>query len=468
MRAKREAIDVVTVQQRLKDRSQLDQVGGISYLSKLANECPSSENVGYWRDIVLAKAVQRRMVAICTDAINRVFDGQLEVNDLIDALDSDVTELSRNKTNSLSESSDWSGLLNFDTENDPNNVIGVHNGKTTRYLCKGHGAWLIGPSGVGKSSLMLQFGISFAAGLSLWGVSPMRPFRVLVVQAENDKGDIAEMAKGIESGLNIDALANGDSLFSRVSQNLKVVSVSGLIGQQFCNWLEREIISFNADIVLVDPLLSFAGIDVSRTDQASQFCRVWLDPVLRRTGAVLISVHHTGKPKEQRGKTQESIYDQMYSGLGSSELVNWARAVMLLQPVGDTAFKLVFAKRGKRAWATHEDGKPTQVIWLRHAVDGKIFWEQIEPPEEAPPSEKKGGKPSEKERVASMNLFSFCDSCKADGEGLNIISKRLESWLAKQGDDVSPTTCKRIIPLLVKNGKLAKGTDAMYRKGPNA
>lgn len=471
----RKPIDVITLQQHLKDKQLLEQVGGITYLSSLPDVVPSAANLSYYLTSVIEKATLRKMIHICTDAVSRVYDWEGDVDELIDSLDHDVTELSRSKTNSLSESSHWADLLNFDTENDPNNIIGLHNGKTTRYLCRGHGAWLIGPSGVGKSSLMLQFGISFAAGLSLWGVAPMRPYRVLVVQAENDKGDIAEMAKGIEAGLNIDALQGGDSLYERVNQNLKVVSVSGIIGQQFCGWLEREIISFNADIVLVDPLLSFAGIDVSRTDQASQFCRVWLDPVLRRTGAVLISVHHTGKPKEQRnGKAVESIYDQMYSGLGSSELVNWARAVMLLQPVGDDAFKLVFAKRGKRAWATHPNEQPTQIIWLRHAKDGKIFWEQIEPPEEVQEQREAKEKPLTKpQMIATSNLGTFLSKCPKEGEGLRAMVRRLKNWLgSKDSPKRSLSSCgdgtiRSAIGLMLENDKLAMD-NSVYFKGPQA
>ena len=42
---KREAIDVITVQQRLKDKQLLEQVGGIAYLSALPDTVPSAANL---------------------------------------------------------------------------------------------------------------------------------------------------------------------------------------------------------------------------------------------------------------------------------------------------------------------------------------------------------------------------------------------------------------------------------------
>jgi hypothetical protein len=41
----------------------------------------------------------------------------------------------------------------------------------------------------------------------------------------------------------------------------------------------------------------------------------------------------------------------------------------------------MLAKRGSRAGAKHPDGEPTTVLWLRHATDGSICWEQCQPPE---------------------------------------------------------------------------------------
>ena len=44
----RQPIDLITVQQNLKDRQLLDQVGGIAYLSQLQDAVPSAANLSYY------------------------------------------------------------------------------------------------------------------------------------------------------------------------------------------------------------------------------------------------------------------------------------------------------------------------------------------------------------------------------------------------------------------------------------
>lgn len=464
-------IDSISVIGRLKEEALLEQCGGVKYITaELPDAVPSVANLGYYLDVIVEKYRQRKLISTCTDIVGRIYDAS---GAGVDALLRDAErDLFRHKTETLSDAVSWSQLLEFDTDNDPNNIVGIRNSKTTRYLCRGYGAWIIGSSGLGKSSLHFQMGICFCLGRPFFGVAPMRPLRVIVIQAENDLGDVSEMAKGICDGLHIDAFEDDGEAFTRLNENLKVVSVSGKLGLEFCEWMEREITAFKADIVFVDPLLSFAGVDVGRTEQASQLCRVWIDPVLRRTGAVLISVHHKGKPKEKtRNAGPASIYDRMYDGLGSSELVNWARAVMLLDSLGDDGpFTLTFAKRGRRAWATHPNDEPTQTVWLRHAINGGIFWEQIEPPEPVVVEPKKAGPKSKVAALAASNLSEVLSVCPKDGESANSIGKRFHKFSRKIGKTLGETKCRTdLLDLLVENGKLSfSDTSDLYFKGPNA
>ena len=51
----------------------------------------------------------------------------------------------------------------------------------------------VGQSGIGKSSLCMQLAINWALGRTTFGIRPERPLKSLIVQAENDVGDVAEM-----------------------------------------------------------------------------------------------------------------------------------------------------------------------------------------------------------------------------------------------------------------------------------
>src|SRR5947209_10228543 len=54
-----QAIDLITLQQVLKDRQQLDAVGGLGYLSSLPDAVPSAANLSYYLGIVRAEFILR-------------------------------------------------------------------------------------------------------------------------------------------------------------------------------------------------------------------------------------------------------------------------------------------------------------------------------------------------------------------------------------------------------------------------
>jgi len=98
----REAIDVITLQQRLKDKQLLEQVGGIAYLSQLQDAVPSAANLSYYLDIVREKFLLRKMIATCTDVVGRVYDYEGEVDALMDEVERDVLRISESRVQGTS------------------------------------------------------------------------------------------------------------------------------------------------------------------------------------------------------------------------------------------------------------------------------------------------------------------------------------------------------------------------------
>src|SRR6266576_3302056 len=93
----RDAIDLLTVQQRLKDRNQLEAVGGLAYLSSLPDAVPSAANRGYYADIIREKHLLRRMIQTCTDVVGRVYEHEGEVDALLDEVERDVLRISEER-----------------------------------------------------------------------------------------------------------------------------------------------------------------------------------------------------------------------------------------------------------------------------------------------------------------------------------------------------------------------------------
>src|SRR5208282_3748794 len=94
----RQAVDLITVQQHLKDRQLLDQVGGIAYLSQLQDAVPSAANLSYYLDIVREKHELRRMVQTCTDVVGRIYDYTGTLDELKFSVQSELGDIFANGT----------------------------------------------------------------------------------------------------------------------------------------------------------------------------------------------------------------------------------------------------------------------------------------------------------------------------------------------------------------------------------
>lgn len=95
---KREPIDIITLQQNLKDKNQLESVGGIAYLASLPDAVPSAANLSYYIDIVHEKYVLRQMIQTCTDVVGRAYEHEGEVEGLLDEVEKNILKIGQERT----------------------------------------------------------------------------------------------------------------------------------------------------------------------------------------------------------------------------------------------------------------------------------------------------------------------------------------------------------------------------------
>ena len=257
-------------------------------------------------------------------------------------------------------------LKNFDRENDPDCLIG------DRWLCKGQSLIIQGPTGIGKSSLVLQMLMSWGCGRDFFKLKPAREMCSVLIQAENNEGDVSEPFQDICRH----ALKLTDEEFeSRIKKNVHIYQDSVNVGlDRFADSIGRKIKRHKPDFVFVDPMLTFAGGNLSDQEYMSDFLRIRLQPILNETGVILVFVHHTGKPPKQgEGRTGSKAY----AGFGSSEIPNWAREVITVDDGGkDGIYTAEFSKRHKRTGLVDGNGKTTSALLLRHADGGLSYWLQ--------------------------------------------------------------------------------------------
>lgn len=245
-----------------------------------------------------------------------------------------------------------------------------------RWLCVGQGALLVGPTGIGKSTSSMQQDICWSIGREAFGIKPAKPLRILVIQAENDSGDLHEMINGIMLGLGLSEEEEklcGENLIIACEQERTGV---GFIHVVLSPLLEKH----HPDIVRIDPFLAYAGCDLNQAAETAKFLRNSINPLLKRFNCAAIIVHHTPK-NNNRDTSQYRASDWAYAGSGSADIVNWARAMLIIDPCHkeDGKFRFIAAKRGSRIGWKSSTGENELKRWFMHSSNS-ICWEQAEEP----------------------------------------------------------------------------------------
>jgi AAA domain len=325
-------------------------------------------------------------------------------------------------------------------ENDPSELI-MH-----RFLYRGGVCLLLGPTGVGKSSLLMQLAIYFALGKALFSITPgsayrERGMRILLIQAENDEGDLAEMRDGVLAGCELT-----DEEKAQAQSRILVCTVNDRSSERFALTLDALLTEHGPfDLVMVDPAFAYLGGDSNSQKDVSRFMRELLNPLLHRHQVGLILAHHTNKPLRGKEKDHWEAGDYAYLGAGSAEWINPARAALALRSIGsDTVFELRAPKRGKRLRWGDENGLPTVTQFIAHHRDvGVICWRKADAGEvEEVMTKDKGGRPRKVDPAEVLHCIAA-----DEGQTQSAYKERASAVLGCR-----PSTIQDLIGLATRKG----------------
>jgi hypothetical protein len=247
------------------------------------------------------------------------------------------------------------------------------------WLRRGGGALLVAPSGVGKSVFSVQAAACWAMGQAAFGLAPVHPLRVCIVQAEDDTEEMAFFRNQIGEGLTTESGIDAGAVQAAFGK-IALLEIIGATGAAFVDRLGAHLQKHETDLLIVNPLQSYFGGDLSRNSELSAFLRGAVDPLIKgpdgRGRVGVLFVHHTNKPptaKERGGWGTDAF--SAYCGAGGAELVNWARAVLALMPCEDSpgVFRLVAGKRGQRLGWVDAAGAKTNTRLIAHHTR-LVFW----------------------------------------------------------------------------------------------
>ena len=98
--SRNDPVDIFSVSDELTKRNQLEEVGGMAYLSQLSNKIGAAAHVDYHTKILLQKFLQRELIAISYDVQKAAFDDSLPVDELVDTAEEKIFTLAERNVRS--------------------------------------------------------------------------------------------------------------------------------------------------------------------------------------------------------------------------------------------------------------------------------------------------------------------------------------------------------------------------------
>ncbi len=95
--ANRKNVDLITLSDFLKNQGMLESVGGVAYLTELADFTPTAANARYYMDIVKEKGIQRQLIKNATEIISKSYATGVNIDELVDGAEQLIFEIANAK-----------------------------------------------------------------------------------------------------------------------------------------------------------------------------------------------------------------------------------------------------------------------------------------------------------------------------------------------------------------------------------
>jgi hypothetical protein len=257
-----------------------------------------------------------------------------------EAITAEIAKI-ENEAHGASRSLMERGVNHYPTETPPETIL-LGNG----WMRRGDVATFISTAGAGKSVAVTQAAMCWGLGLPYLGIVPPRPLRVILFSGEDDGVTIGQCREGL---LEHSEAITGRKLSAKdlepLYRMLRTEFIREHVGHSFHPHLATMLREEAADLIIVNPLLSYLGGEV--VGCVSEWIRAGLMPILQSNGCASLLAHHT--PKLAKDGWENT--DDTYSGIGGAEIANIPRSILTMRP---TAAKGLFvvnvSKRQTTGW----------------------------------------------------------------------------------------------------------------------
>ncbi len=325
----RQAIDVLTLADKLKNNGYLDSVGGPGYLTELTNFVPTAAHVEQYADIVAQKAMRRRLITASNEIVDLSYDESKQLRELIEEAESRLFNVSQQHIKQdvvsleaiLAESFDRLD----DLHKDKKKIRGIPTGykdldSTLAGFQRSDLVVLAARPSMGKTALALNF----AHNIAIQSNEP-----VLIFSLEMSKEQLVDRLLSMESGVDAWALRTGnltDADFEKIGQAMGTLSEApifiddtpGITVSDLRTKARREAHQRPLGLIIVDYLQLMSGgsrfgSDANRVQEISEISR-GLKGVARELNVPVLALSQLSRSVENRSPQIPQLADLRESG----------------------------------------------------------------------------------------------------------------------------------------------------------
>lgn len=318
-------VDFITLTEELEKKEQLNDIGGINYITTLTNVVPSAANFKHYLEIVKKDSVLRRLIKASEKIIENSFGGEDKETALTFAEKSifDIADKEDSSNLSHIEIALTSVIEKFEAiQKDPSGVKGVPTGfyaldKITNGLQKSDLILLAARPAVGKTSFAMNIINNAAIGGAKCAVFAMEMPKEQLAQRALCSTAFVSMEKALKGELNIkewEALWEANKKLSNASIFIDDSSLNTPVQiLSKCRRLKREK---GLDLVMIDYLqLMSSGSKnkESRQQEVSEMSRT-LKVAARELNVPIILLSQLSRAVESRKGGKPILSDLRESG----------------------------------------------------------------------------------------------------------------------------------------------------------
>jgi len=298
----RQAIDLVTLTEFLTRTKQLENAGGVAYVSQLMDGTPHVTNVAFYADIVKEKSRLRQIIRNSEEIQKKALEGAYTSDDLNQQIDAFARTQAIAPANGNGHiGHNLMDFLQIDFPQPEHLVEGL--------IPKGEKIMIIAMPHRMKSWFTTSMALAATrAGTILGKLVVPKPVRTMLVQVEDSPGEVQKRLRALL----------GTSQFMDIDpDNLRIVDRTEF--QEFnafwCERLVRQAIEWRADLIIFDVLrlLFITHGDINSSTDCGLFLQI-IDKIRTETGAAVCLVHH----ENRKGA------ELMLASAGSWALPSWA------------------------------------------------------------------------------------------------------------------------------------------------